>query len=670
MALLELLAAAARARIVAADASIRIRNERRLGDTRFPALHRRGWRFSTRDQTISGRFRGDHRGLPPSWTRESTGRPRHSTARRARPALPSLPRRRANLDLQLEPALRERRLEICHQPDEHLVGVLLVFDERILLSVAAQIDALAELVQIVEMILPFLVDDAQADVCERLLAESHSAHSRLDLTHIVELFLKRGASRFVRGTDQLVAIPDPACVRHTGNRHQKLLQELGLDELAVPLPRIVVVRDQAVGQPFGCAVDHPLGLGLQLFAALEGVQPARVDDLALLVHHVIELQQLFAGLEVLQLDTLLRLPDRRRHPRMRDDLTLLGAGAIHDARDAVRAEQPHEVVFERQIENALARIALTAGATAQLAVNPPRLVPLGADDDQPAGGILVALELLDLLSREIGRLDLLAERGLAGFDAADLTLLDARTEFDVGPSPRHVRRDGDGSRLPRLCDDLRFALVKLGVEHLVFEPTPLQQPSQRLGHFDIGGADQHGETALVLPRDLVHDRVVLLLARLVDEIVLVHPADRPVRRNDDDLELVDLVELGLFGLGGARHPGKLLVHAEVVLDRDRRERLRLLAHRHAFFRLHRLVQAVRPPPPRHQPAGELVDDEDLAVLNDVLDVFFVERVGLQQLVDDMQRLALDRVLGFHGPAPLDLLVGGEVLVVLDLVDGV
>jgi len=56
MALLELLAAAARARIVAADASIRIRNERRLGDTRFPALHRRGWRFSTRDQTISGRF--------------------------------------------------------------------------------------------------------------------------------------------------------------------------------------------------------------------------------------------------------------------------------------------------------------------------------------------------------------------------------------------------------------------------------------------------------------------------------------------------------------------------------------------------------------------------------------------------------------------------------------
>src|SRR6266849_4901143 len=130
---------------------------------------------------------------------------RNTAARWGRP-LRSLPRRWPDLDLQLEPALGERRLEIRHQPDEHLVSVLLVFDERILLSVAAQIDALAELVQIVEMILPFLVDDTEAHVCQRLLAESRGTHFRLDITHIVELLLKRGASRFVRGTDQLLAI--------------------------------------------------------------------------------------------------------------------------------------------------------------------------------------------------------------------------------------------------------------------------------------------------------------------------------------------------------------------------------------------------------------------------------------------------------------------------------
>src|SRR5256885_8491681 len=52
--------------------------------------------------------------------------------------------------------------------------------------------------------------------------------------------------------------------------------------------------------------------------ALEREPSQRVDHLALLVHHVVVLEQLLAGLEVLQLDPLLRLADRARHPRMRD----------------------------------------------------------------------------------------------------------------------------------------------------------------------------------------------------------------------------------------------------------------------------------------------------------------------------------------------------------------
>src|SRR5205823_13850854 len=120
---------------------------------------------------------------------------------------------------------------------------------------------------------------------------------------------------------------------------------------------------------------------------------------------------------------------RGRHPRMRDDLAFLGARAIHDARDPVRAEQPHEIVFERQEKDALARIALTAGTPAQLAIDTPRLVPLGADDDEPARGIFLAFVFLELLGGEIGFLEQLPEWSLARLDAAHETLLDARTEF-------------------------------------------------------------------------------------------------------------------------------------------------------------------------------------------------------------------------------------------------
>ena len=108
----------------------------------------------------------------------------------------------------------------------------------------------------------------------------------------------------------------------------------------------------------------------------------------------------------------------------------------------------------------------------------------------------------------------------------------------------------------------------------------------------------------------------------------------------DDLEPVDLVELRLLRLGGAGHAGELLVHAEVVLDGDGGEGLRLALDLHPFLGLDRLVQPVRPAAARHDAAGELVDDQDLAVLHHVVDVLLVQGVRLQQLVDDVELLAL------------------------------
>ena len=62
-------------------------------------------------------------------------------------------------------------------------------------------------------------------------------------------------------------------------------------------------------------LDHLPGFGLELLAPLQREQPERVDHLALLVHHVVVLQQPLAGLEVLQLDPLLRLLDGARDQR-------------------------------------------------------------------------------------------------------------------------------------------------------------------------------------------------------------------------------------------------------------------------------------------------------------------------------------------------------------------
>ena len=49
--------------------------------------------------------------------------------------------------------------------------------------------------------------------------------------------------------------------------------------------------------------------------------------------------------------------------------------------------------------------------------------------------------------------------------------------------------------------------------------------------------------------------------------------------------------------------------------------------------LERLVQAFRIAPARHHAAGELVDDDDLAVADDVVLVALEQRVRAQRLVD-------------------------------------
>ena len=122
------------------------------------------------------------------------------------------------------------------------------------------------------------------------------------------------------------------------------------------------------------------------------------------------------------------------------------------------------------------------------------------------------------------------------------------------------------------------------------------------------------------------------------------------------------MKLTLFGLGCTRHAGQLVVHAEVVLDRDRGEGLRLAPDLDAFLRFHRLMQAVTPTASGHLPTGELIHDDDLSIFTDDVPLVLVEeRVRLQELMEDMHLLALRRVFRLEFLDPVALFVNGEGL---------
>ena len=410
------------------------------------------------------------------------------------------------------------------------------------------------------------------------------------------------------------------------------------------------------------AENHVLDHFQQVLAHLvdrDDLAAEAVDDLALLVHHVVVFQRALADGEILLFDAALGGFDRPVQPAVLEHLAFLDAQLLHDAGNAVGAEQAHQVVFQRDEEARHARIALARAAAAQLAVDAPRFVALAADDVEPAGA------LFDQLLEGLLALDLVGQLRLAGNEIA-LHPDDAGAELDVGAAAGHVGGDGDGAGLAGVEDDFGFALVVLGVEHVVGHVHPPQHAAEDFRHVHGDRAHEDGLLALVAGRDFLDDGVELLALGLVDVVVAVHAPHGAVGGDHDDVHLVDRLEFVGFGLGRAGHAGELLVEAEIVLDGDGGQGLRLALDAHAFLGLDGLVQAVAPAPAGHQAPGEFVDDDHLVVLDDVLHVALVHAEGADELVHGVDALALVGELVLQFLALRELFLVGQRRVAVQL----
>ena len=191
---------------------------------------------------------------------------------------------------------------------------------------------------------------------------------------------------------------------------------------------------------------------------------------------------------------------------------------VHDRPDPVGVEHPHQVVLERQVEPGLARVALAAGPAAELVVDAPRLVPLGAEHVQAAGLddllVLGGHRRLGLGHRlRPGRLVVL--RGVHRRQAALVQLdvgdeLGVAAEHDVGAAAGHVGRHRDRAEPPGLGDDHRLLLVVLGVQHVVRHAAPLEHAPTAISDFStLTVPTRTGWPASCRSDDVLDDRVEL-----------------------------------------------------------------------------------------------------------------------------------------------------------------
>ena len=363
-----------------------------------------------------------------------------------------------------------------------------------------------------------------------------------------------------------------------------------------------------------------------------------VNHLTLVVGDVVEFQQVLTDVEVVLLDLALGLLDLPADHAIFQRVVVLHAEALHPADQALAAEDAQQVVFQRQVEARRTRIALAARTTAQLVVDAARLVALGADDVQADRRKHLLVQLfpfgLDALAVDLGGV----------FGQLGHGRLEAAAEHDIGAAAGHVGGDGHLAWRTGLGDDVRLALVLLGVEHLVRDLGLGQKAGQQLGHFDRGGTHQHRLAALVARLDVFDHRAVFRLLRQEDHVRVVLADHRLVGWDHHHLQTVDTLELERFGVSGAGHAGQLLVHAEQVLERHRGERLILTLDRHAFLRLDGLMQAVGPAAPGQGTTGEFVNDDDLTVAHDVIHVALVNAVRPQRRVEVMHHGQILRIV--------------------------
>ena len=151
--------------------------------------------------------------------------------------------------------------------------------------------------------------------------------------------------------------------------------------------------------------------------------------------------------------------------------------------------------------------------------------------------------------------------------------------------------------------------------------------------FNRHRTDQNGLPLGMAFFHLLDDGAILCRLGLVDNIGVIDTGDGTVRRNFNDVEVVDRAEFLFLRERRTGHTGELAVQAEVILERDGRKRLAFSRDLDMLLGLDGLMQTVAIAAAEHQSAGELVDDDDLTVLDDVVDIALHRAVSLDGLVD-------------------------------------
>ena len=287
------------------------------------------------------------------------------------------------VDLFLSAQLHARQeryrvvLDAIEHRREQLERFALVLLLRVLLRIAAQVNALPQIVHRGQMLAPVRIELLQH---HGLFEMSHDR--RAVLLHLCFVRLSDlGEHSLAHIFFVEILVLSPSSLDVDGDR------EISADRLDEPvnIPHFLdaLRRDETIDQAIHDFVANARD-GIADILCRHDSGALLIDHLALIVRDVVVLEQVLTSIEVVRFDFALRALDCFLSIRLSMTSPSFMPAVCSRAWCARIAEDAHEVVFERKIEAARAGVALTTRAAAQLIVDAARLVAFGADDVQTA----------------------------------------------------------------------------------------------------------------------------------------------------------------------------------------------------------------------------------------------------------------------------------------------
>ena len=234
-------------------------------------------------------------------------------------------------------------LDVIDQLTEQLKRFTLVFLLGLLLGVATQMDALAQIVQCAQVVTPVGV---------KALQQHCTLELREVLTpHLCHLGFKSGM-RQLDNMLQNFLVGDGLGLAHPRlqlNGNLPFVVEDFLQRSQVPLLFHRLGRYILAHQICHAVLAHR-GNHVRQIRRIEDVVALLVDHLALVIGYVVVFQQLLADVEIAGLDLALGRFNAARHDAGFDGFAIGHLQAVHDGLDAIARENAHQRVIQAQVE--------------------------------------------------------------------------------------------------------------------------------------------------------------------------------------------------------------------------------------------------------------------------------------------------------------------------------